>query len=384
MSSLPAMSTDVTIGVILIGLAVTSSLFGVSTSQARWYCRHYPHDRILLRVLVAIVWSMDACHLMLYSATMWSYLVDKKFAVFGQTALPWTANVQILCNACVVVVIQSFYVFRIIALGKSLVLGVVLALFVMADFGVAITLFTESIKTDSVADSIKLQAFDIALSTVTAITDVVLSATLVVLLIRSRTGSSRSNRLINKLLFYTINTGLLTSFCAVLSLILVLVSPTTSIYVMFYYIGAHLYSVSLLATLNARAGLRAQVDDAGHSSALSQFADILQRITPLPFPVPASRPLQRRPSPYMWNRSPSQLIVVAVQRDTVVTFDCDEEVDVTEHDRKDGPADVGDIAQPPSTVRLHMHTGHTGALHAREQTESWVDASEYLSSPDVF
>ncbi|KAJ8495935.1 hypothetical protein ONZ51_g1419 [Trametes cubensis] len=237
------------IGVILIGLAVTSSLFGVSSSQAGWYCRHYPHDRIFLRILVAIVWSMDAFHLMLYSATMWWYLVDKKFAVYGQIALPWTANMQILCNACAVVLIQSFYIFRIVALGKSLILGAVLALFVMTNFGinlssifmtwVAITLFTESLKTDSVADSIKLQAFDVALSTVTAITDVVLSATLVVLLIRSRTGSSRSNRLINKLLFYTINTGLLTSFCAVLSLIMVLVSPTTSIYVMFYYIGAH-------------------------------------------------------------------------------------------------------------------------------------------------
>ncbi|KAI0326636.1 hypothetical protein GY45DRAFT_1373820 [Cubamyces sp. BRFM 1775] len=369
-STSPAMSADITIGVILIGLAVTSSLFGVSTSQAGWYCRHYPHDRILLRILVAMVWSMDACHLMLYSATMWWYLVDKKFAVYGQTALPWTANVQILCNACAVVVIQSFYVFRIVALGKSLVLGVVLALFVMADFGVAITLFTESLKTNSVADSIKLQAFDIALSTMTAITDVVLSATLVVLLIRSRTGSSRSNRLINKLLFYTINTGLLTSFCAVLSLIMVLVSPTTSIYVMFYYIGAHLYSVSLLATLNARAGLRAQVDDAGHVSALSQFADLLQRITPLPFPLRVSRPLKRRSSSYMWNRA-----------DMVITLDCDEGIDAIEHDRKDGAAGVGAVAQSPSAVRLDVSTE---TLNAKEQRESWVDASRCLSSSDTF
>ncbi|KAI0368658.1 hypothetical protein BV20DRAFT_452243 [Pilatotrama ljubarskyi] len=310
-----AADMDVTIGVILVGLAVTASLFGVSTAQAGWYFKHYRHDRTFLRVLVGLVWSLDICHLILYSITMWLYLAERELAAFGETALPWTSNVQILCNACVVFVIQTFYAFRIMTLSRSLRLTAALAAFVLADFGLAVTLFVKSLMTDTVSEYIQLEAFDIALSTLTAATDVLLSGTLVTLLARSRTGSSIANRLINRLLFYTINTGLLTSLCAVLSLIMVLVSPTTSIYVMFYYIGAHLYSVSLLATLNARAGLRADAEDSGYTTALSRLRVLLHRLP--------SRG-QESKHPRMWGRANTPLspgIVVAIHRDTTITFD---------------------------------------------------------------
>ncbi|KAJ8495974.1 hypothetical protein ONZ51_g1420 [Trametes cubensis] len=144
------------------------------------------------------------------------------------------------------------------------------------------------------------------------------------------------------------------------------------------------YSVSLLATLNARAGLRAQVDVPGHPSALSPFADLLQRITPLPLRLSGSSPLQRRPSSYMWNQTPSRLIVVAVQRDTVITFDYDEEVDATEDDHKDKATGTDAVTRPPSAVNLGMYAGHTETLHPKEQTDSCINASQRLSNPDAF
>ncbi|KAI0359979.1 hypothetical protein OH77DRAFT_1517545 [Trametes cingulata] len=256
---------DVTLGMTLVGLAVTASLFGVSTAQMVWYYKHYPHDRRFLKMLVALVWSFDAFHLVLYSATMWIYLVFKQVEA-GPTLLPWESNVQLLCNACAIVTIQAFYAYRIWTLSQNRYLAALLVTFVLGDFGLAFALFVKSIMTDTVQDYIGLSNFDIALSSFTAFTDVLLSGTLVVLLAMSRTGSAGANRLINKLVLYTINTGLLTSLCAVLSLIAVALLPTTSIYVMFYYVGTRLYSVSLLATLNARESLRIQAERIGHVS----------------------------------------------------------------------------------------------------------------------
>ncbi|OSD06474.1 hypothetical protein PYCCODRAFT_1474612 [Trametes coccinea BRFM310] len=377
-SDLPGSNLDSTIGVVLVGLAVTSSLFGASTAQTVWYCKHYPNDRTFVKLLVAVVWTFTVTHLVLYGATMWIYLVQQKLVAFGQTALPWTSNLQILCNAFIVFTIQSFYVFRVMALSKSVALTAVLAVFLLADLALAATLFVKSLMTDTVSDYIKLQAFDIALSTVTATTDVLLSATLVTLLVRSRTGSPRSNRLINKLMFYTINTGLMTSFCAVLSLIMVLVSPATSIYVMFYYIGAHLYSVSLLATLNARAALRAQAQNLENTAALTQLADLLQRISPRPRPRPRPRDRQASGAPPTWGRAitPPLSIVVSIQRDTTVTFDEDLGAGCK--------AGAGVHSErSPRHGRLLDLDGAMERMYGQRARDSWIDVTRLTPSPDL-
>ncbi|KAL7279118.1 hypothetical protein ACG7TL_006958 [Trametes sanguinea] len=300
----PAAFFDVTIGVTLVGLAVTASLFGVSTAQALWYYKTYPRDRRFIKLLVGAIWGFDALHLLLYIATSRSFprLIYNIYEMltgptrkcghisFRNRSKRWDRryflgnDARILeycrslirflslgspahnCSACAIVTIQLFYTYRIWTLSKSQTLAAMLAIVVLGDFALALTLFVKTILTDDVQDFIGLTNFDVALSSVTAIADVLLSGTLVILLALSRTGSAGANRLINKLVLYTINTGLLTSVFAIFALVAVIVLPTTAIYVMFYYIGTRLYSVSLLATLNARASLRIQAERIGHVS----------------------------------------------------------------------------------------------------------------------
>ncbi|EIW57476.1 uncharacterized protein TRAVEDRAFT_37938 [Trametes versicolor FP-101664 SS1] len=257
---------DLTIGVIFIGFLATglcasfrvqedSAAHGdaVTTSQTVWYFKHYSNDRRVLRYLVAIIWLLDALHLALYLVTMFIYLVQKKGAFFGQQPLPCRA--QLVCNAFAIGLIQSFYASRIWTLSKKKSLLVVMAIFVTVTF--------DSVLTRTVAGYVALVPFDIALSAMCASTDVLLCSSLVTLLARSRPGTVGANRLINKLMLYTVHTGLVTSVNATLALILAVVMPTSSIFVMFYYIGARFYSVSLLGTLNARASLRWQAQNMG-------------------------------------------------------------------------------------------------------------------------
>lgn len=254
---------DLTIGVIFIGFLATGFLFGVTTSQTVWYFKHYSNDRRVLRYLVAIIWLLDALHLALYLVTMFIYLVQKKGAFFGQQPLPWTSNAQLVCNAFAIGLIQSFYASRIWTLSKKKSLLVVMAIFVTVTFVCAVLLFFKTVLTRTVAGYVALVPFDIALSAMCASTDVLLCSSLVTLLARSRPGTVGANRLINKLMLYTVHTGLVTSVNATLALILAVVMPTSSIFVMFYYIGARFYSVSLLGTLNARASLRWQAQNMG-------------------------------------------------------------------------------------------------------------------------
>jgi len=70
--------------------------------------------------------------------------------------------------------------------------------------------------------------------------------------------------MINRLMLFVVNTGVLTSCCAVASLIALVASPATLIYASFYFCIGRLYTNSLLATLNARQVLTGKVEDVSH------------------------------------------------------------------------------------------------------------------------
>ncbi|RDX57423.1 hypothetical protein OH76DRAFT_1550682 [Lentinus brumalis] len=257
---------DLTVGTILVGLAVTGCLLGVTTAQTAWYFANYPHDRRLLKTLVVAVWILDATHLGLYGATMYIYLVDKRSQNFGAEPLPWTANVQLLCNACAIALIQSFYASRIWTLSKRKLLLGVMGTFIAVTWVFSVVLFIKTILTQSVAEYVILVPYDIGMSALAASTDVLLCGALVILLLTSRTGTQGADRLINKLMLYTVNTGVLTSVFGILALMMVALMPYSSLFVLFYYIGCRLYSVSLLSTLNARLGLRIEAERMGARS----------------------------------------------------------------------------------------------------------------------
>lgn len=64
-----------------------------------------------------------------------------------------------------------------------------------------------------------LKPLSMSVNALAAAGDVLIAVFLCTLLQQSRTGFRRSDTMINKLILFSINTGLLTSICAVMSLI---------------------------------------------------------------------------------------------------------------------------------------------------------------------
>lgn len=156
-------------------------------------------------------------------------------------------------------------------------------------FSVKLTLFTQVPQ---------LKPLSMSVNAVAAAGDVLITVFLCSFLQRSRTGFHQSDNLINRLMLFSINTGLLTSICAVMSLISVCKTsqmagksvpdsnaaqivawPDTFIFVAFYFcLGRRTYNVanhvvhelnamfsvycnSLLATLNVRKTIRHDSSD---------------------------------------------------------------------------------------------------------------------------
>ncbi|KAF7981898.1 hypothetical protein HWV62_31487 [Athelia sp. TMB] len=110
-----------------------------------------------------------------------------------------------------------------------------------------------------------------AINILGAVSDLFLAATLCVLLHRSRSGIKNTDNLLNKLILFSVSTGLLTSLCALASLIAILAAPSTFIYIAFFFNIGRLYSNTMLAVLNARNSLRKDTAISTQGISLSNF-----------------------------------------------------------------------------------------------------------------
>ncbi|KAI0808400.1 hypothetical protein C8Q74DRAFT_134188 [Fomes fomentarius] len=244
-------------GVILCSLGITGTIFGVATGQVASYFHHYwREDRCMLRTAVWAVWTLDCLQMALYSYAVVHYLVYAHNDLVGQSKIAWTASGQTAVNATLVALVQLFYVLRVSALCRYTAVTVSLLLLVVASWALSILLVVKLASTESVAALSGLEEHVVLNNSLIAATDIAISLTLVALLITSRTGGSRTKRLINRLIFYTINTGLMTSVLALLAVVTNLTKGDTMLYVLFSYVGTSLYTVSMVASLNAREGLR--------------------------------------------------------------------------------------------------------------------------------
>jgi len=89
-----------------------------------------------------------------------------------------------------------------------------------------------------------------------AMADLWLASSLVVLLWRHRTGFRRTDSLLRLLILYCVNTALITSLCEIASLITFTIMPNNFIYYALFTLLPKLLFNSLLATYNARRGMR--------------------------------------------------------------------------------------------------------------------------------
>ncbi|EGN96777.1 hypothetical protein SERLA73DRAFT_184936 [Serpula lacrymans var. lacrymans S7.3] len=69
---------------------------------------------------------------------------------------------------------------------------------------------------------------------------------------KHRSGLRRTDSVINRLLLYTINTGVVTSLFGVVVVLTFLTVPTILVFIAFVQVQSKLYAISLFATLNSR------------------------------------------------------------------------------------------------------------------------------------
>ncbi|KAJ7272967.1 hypothetical protein C8J57DRAFT_263377 [Mycena rebaudengoi] len=253
-----------TLGALQVGVMISYVLFGVSTTQTYIFYTRFAQDSLKLKLLVAFVWFCELGHVIcvghsLYAMTITDYGHPERLLLVPQSLVA-----AFIFSGLIGSSVQSFFALRIYRLSKSPYIPCLCwALSFLRLLGSLIgAVFAFSMQ--SVAS---YQAhFRWLLATVwiaSVVSDLTIALTLVYFLYRARDNvQERTVALLDKLIAWNIETGLLTLAINVVILACFLTMRESYIWLSGFIVGARLFSNSLLASLNSRESLRA-MDEAG-------------------------------------------------------------------------------------------------------------------------
>ncbi|KAH9464777.1 hypothetical protein MJO28_001514 [Puccinia striiformis f. sp. tritici] len=239
-------------GPFVVGTAVSTFLFGITMAQVYTYFSNFKNDRPIYRYSVIGLFVLDVLHTAFSQVTLWQWFV----AHYGEPAAvvkaPWSfAMSPVMCGLAAFVV-QIFYAHRVYLLSNR---RIIVPGFI--GFGALFQLVWASGATAKVFQIQFFQGFQVWTYGVAcwlggaAVTDLLITASLVWILLNSKRGIRRTNNIIDRLISLTIETNGLTFTVAVLDLVLFSAFKDAS-HVAPHLCLVKLYINSFLVTLNSR------------------------------------------------------------------------------------------------------------------------------------
>ncbi|KAJ6564568.1 hypothetical protein B0H19DRAFT_80456 [Mycena capillaripes] len=247
-----------TIGAYQIGVLVSYILFGVTTTQTYVYYSRFPDDSLKIKALVAFVWVCEFGHALclghtLYIYTISDYMHPERLAGNAPLSLATAVFLASVITACV----QGFFSFRIYAFSKKILISMVIWVLVSLRLLGGTVSFVTGLMISPARWEAHWGWLATSVLSVSVAADLTITGTLVFLLYGQRISDhKRTVALVDKLIAWTIETGMLTSGSGICALVFILRMPTSFVYLAFNVIETRVFSNSLLASLNSRAALR--------------------------------------------------------------------------------------------------------------------------------
>ncbi|KIJ12657.1 hypothetical protein PAXINDRAFT_14576 [Paxillus involutus ATCC 200175] len=249
---------DGTWGGGFVGLVVGSILYGVTIAQTYFYYDTYTNDPFFLKAIVAILCVLDTAHTALISHLVYFYLITE----YGTPTMGiiWTLPAQVFITAMIGFIVQCSMMYRVWSMNRTYLRWILtVPTLIMASFSLA-TGYAYAVKLVEIKVLARipeiLVLIEMALGTAAAV-DIMYDVQVPMLLFLKYGTFYRSDSMINRLIVYTVNNGLLTSLCALLDVIIHSTLPPTSFaFLAFYFLLSKLYCNTFLSMLNARRSLR--------------------------------------------------------------------------------------------------------------------------------
>ncbi|KAJ7132671.1 hypothetical protein C8R46DRAFT_1326778 [Mycena filopes] len=249
----PSVNFELMFAPLLFGVILNAMLFGVFIVQVNTWFRIYKGDfgwiRYLIHYLIVLETINTICDVGLIYQPLIQLRNSPSVLIDSPTFLAADPIVTVLISTPV----QLFMAWRIRRLTKSNWLSGLVALvaFLSLVGGVGATI---GVALNPQFAKIPLVEAHLTLwLTSSAFADLFITTFMVNFIWKNKTGfKTQTDSVADKIIFFTVQTGTLTSFAAISDVTLFLLVPTTTFMFIWDFSLSKLYSVCLIATLNAR------------------------------------------------------------------------------------------------------------------------------------
>ncbi|KAG1732271.1 hypothetical protein EDD22DRAFT_374754 [Suillus occidentalis] len=234
----------------LCGSLASMSLYGVICMQTFRYWQTYEDDGKILKCLVAFIWILETAHTVLTIYTIEFYLIMHFDDATRLEYSVWAMPSSYIIGFIIAYAVNLFFIWRVLQLSQKRWIAICLAIFATIRCAIGLENCTFGliyIVWGTFRD--KVYQTMVVGWVVSAVVDSAIAFMLCLNFRKRRTGTNRTDNILNQLLLYSINTGAITSFCAVLVIITFLTLPTTLAFIGFVQVQSKFYAISLLASL---------------------------------------------------------------------------------------------------------------------------------------
>jgi len=249
---MPAINLNNTFGAFLIGVVVSAVLFGVTCIQTWYYFQNYS-DNILVKATVTLLLVFEALHSVFSIHAIYYFVILNYLNPVALLKATWSATLTLAVSSVIMLIVHLFYTRRVYHMSrKNIPLTVLIILLALAHFATGISVTVRAFQLKYWAEFATIvNIVDASLSLAVAI-DVLIAASLSYYLHTSRSGIRSTDTLINRLMVYAINNGILTSVFDIITLVFVTIEVDNLIFLSVFQVVGNLYTNSMLATLNSR------------------------------------------------------------------------------------------------------------------------------------
>ncbi|KAJ7461456.1 hypothetical protein FB451DRAFT_1268255 [Mycena latifolia] len=249
------------LGALQIGFLASGFFFGVLTVQALIYNRKFATDHWTLKLLVAVIWFFELGQLGCVAHACYYMTITNSGNFLAILRPPKTIGFSFLLGSTVGPLVESFYVSRLLRFSGKVYPAVAGWILAFLRFGgwvfLAYHVITMTSLSQFVDDFGWLFAMLLGLS---AVIDLTISAWIAYFLARRRSRSTlqseSASQLLDRVILWTLQTGVITSLAFLVTLICYLVLGQYLIWMAVLAILTKVSSNCFLASLNARASTR--------------------------------------------------------------------------------------------------------------------------------
>ncbi|OBZ79056.1 hypothetical protein A0H81_00119 [Grifola frondosa] len=256
-----------------ISILISSVLYGFTSFQTYLYfIRFGKNDTQFLKSTVTFIWILETAHEFLIGHYLYWNLITNYGNPSALLATTHVDDVTTGITALITLVVQCFYARRIwIMSNRNWYLSFITFALAIAHFGFEIAVMGLTFKMPDYAEFHKIAPYFTTGLALAAAVDITIASSMCYFLLAITRTPDSTNTIMNKIIMYTISSGLLTSITDIVILICFLTMPNNLVYLFFYGFVNNFYANSLLAMLNSRESLRAIATSAEGSVALSEF-----------------------------------------------------------------------------------------------------------------